>query len=79
MMSRIPALDSMLRRSERVSLIQKMLVQGEVDIRAGTFLMVCLLSALLFGLILLVAGGNILFGWAGLLLGFFFLTPMPPT
>ena len=71
MMSRIPALDSMLRRSERVSLIQKMLVQGEVDIRAGTFLMVCLLSALLFGLILLVAGGNILFGWAGLLLGFF--------
>jgi tight adherence protein B len=70
-MSRIPALDSMLRRSERVSLIQKMLVQGEVDIRAGNFLMVCVLSALLFGVILLVAGGNMLFGWAGLLLGFF--------
>ena len=71
MMSRIPALDSMLRRSERVSLLQKMLTQGEVDIRAGNFLMVCLLSALLFGVILLVAGGNVLFGWAGLLLGFF--------
>jgi tight adherence protein B len=70
-MSRIPALDSMLRRSERVSLLQKMLTQGEVDIRAGNFLMVCVLSALLFGVILMVAGGNVLFGWAGLLLGFF--------
>jgi tight adherence protein B len=70
-MSRIPAFDSMLRRSERVSLLQKMLTQGEVDIRAGNFLMVCVLSALLFGVILLVAGGNVLFGWAGLLLGFF--------
>jgi tight adherence protein B len=71
MMSRIPALDSMLRRSERVSLLQKMLSQGEVDIRAGNFLVICVVSALLFGLILFVAGGNILFGWAGLLLGFF--------
>lgn len=71
MMSRIPALDSMLRRSERVSLLQKMLTQGEVDIRAGNFLVLCLGSALLLGLILFLAGGNILFGWAGLLLGFF--------
>jgi tight adherence protein B len=71
MMSRIPAFDSMLRRSERVSLLQKMLTQGEVDIRAGNFLVLCLGSALLFGLILFLAGGNVLFGWAGLLLGFF--------
>jgi tight adherence protein B len=71
MMSRIPAFDSMLRRSERVSLLQKMLTQGEVDIRAGNFLVLCLGSALLLGLILFLAGGNILFGWAGLLLGFF--------
>jgi len=71
MMSRIPALDSILRRSERVSLLQKMLSQGEVDVRAGNFLVICVLSALLFGVILIVAGGNILFGWAGLLIGFF--------
>jgi tight adherence protein B len=71
MMSRIPALDSILRRSERVSLLQKMLSQGEVDIRAGNFLVLCLVSALVFGLILFLAGGNVLFGWAGLLIGFF--------
>lgn len=71
MMSRIPALDSILRRSERVSLLQKMLSQGEVDIRAGNFLVLCILSALIFAVILFVAGGNILFGWAGLLIGFF--------
>src|SRR5512135_533784 len=39
MMSRIPALDAVLRRSERVSMLQKMLTQGHVDIRAGNFLM----------------------------------------
>src|SRR5579862_6163881 len=41
MMSRIPAFDTLLRRSERVSLLQKMLAQGNVDIRAGNFLIMC--------------------------------------
>jgi len=71
MLSRIPAFDSILRRSERISLLQKLLSQGEVDIRAGNFLVLCLGSALVFGLILFFAGGNVLFGWAGLLIGFF--------
>jgi len=71
MMSRIPALDSMLRKSERVSMLQKMLTQGQVDIRAGNFLMLCLASALVFALILFFVGGNIVFGWAGIVLGFF--------
>lgn len=70
-LSRIPAFDTWLRRSERVSLLQKMLAQGNVDVRAGNFLMLCVVSALLLGAIALVAGGNIMFGWAGLLLGFF--------
>ena len=41
MLSRIPAFDTLLRRSERVSLLQKMLAQGNVEIRAGNFLMLC--------------------------------------
>jgi tight adherence protein B len=71
LMSRIPALDTLLRRSERVSMLQKMLNQGEVHIRPGNFLMICVLSAALLGLILFLAGDNLLFGWAGALLGFF--------
>lgn len=71
MLSRIPAFDTFLRRSERVTILQKMLSQGEVNVRAGNFLVVCLLSALFFGVALIVAGGNPMFGWAGLVLGFF--------
>jgi len=71
MLSRIPALDTLLRRSERVSALQKMLGQGEVNVRAGNFLIGCAVSAVVFGLIAMVAGGNPLFGWAGGVLGFF--------
>jgi tight adherence protein B len=70
-LSRIPAFDTFLRRSERVSVLQKMLAQGNVDVRAGNFLMLCVVSALVFAVIAFIAGGNLLFGWAGVLLGFF--------
>ncbi len=70
-LSRIPAFDTWLRRSERVSDLQKMLAQGNVDVRAGNFLMLCVVSALVFGAIAAVAGGNLMFAWAGVLLGFF--------
>lgn len=71
MMSRIPALDAILRRSERVSLLQKMLTQGHVDIRAGNFLILCVVTAVVFGVLFALAGGAFVFGWAGALLGFF--------
>jgi tight adherence protein B len=71
MLSRIPAIDTLLRRSERVTILQKMLSQGEVNVRAGNFLLFCALSSLLFGLLFMVAGGGAVFGWAGLVLGFF--------
>ena len=71
LLSRIPAFDTLLRRSERVSLLQKMLAQGNIDARAGNFLMLCAVSALAFAAIAFIAGGNLLFGWAGALLGFF--------
>jgi tight adherence protein B len=70
-LSRIPAFDTFLRRSERVSLLQKMLAQGNVDVRAGNFLMLCAVSAVVFAAIAFFAGGNVMFGWAGALLGFF--------
>src|SRR5208337_4966245 len=70
-LSRIPAFDTMLRRSKRVSNLQKMLAQGNVDARAGNFLMLCAASALVLAVVAFFAGGNIMFGWAGALLGFF--------
>jgi tight adherence protein B len=70
-MSRIPAFDTFLRRSERVSLLQKMLQQGSVDVRAGNFLMLCVVSAVVLALVAAIAGGNLLFGWVGAIVGFF--------
>ena len=57
-LSRIPAFDTWLRRSERVSLLQKMLAQGNVDVRAGNFLMLCAVSAVAFAVIAVFAGGH---------------------
>jgi tight adherence protein B len=71
MLSRIPAFDTLLRRSERVSLLQKMLAQGSVDIRAGNFLMLCAVASLILGIFAFFAGGKLIFGGAGALLGFF--------
>src|ERR1035438_1457574 len=71
MMSRIPAFDTLLRRSERVSMLQKMLAQGSVDIRAGNFLIMCGVAGVGLAAIAFIAGGNIIFAWVGLLLGFF--------
>jgi len=70
-LSQIPAFDTWLRRSERVSVLQKMLAQGHVDVRAGNFLMLCAFSAVVLAAIAIVAGGNVMFGWAGGVLGFF--------
>ena len=70
-LSRIPAFDTFLRRSDRVSELQKMLAQGNVDVRAGNFLMLCAVVALVLAAIAFFAGGNIMFGWVGALLGFF--------
>jgi len=71
MLSKIPAFDTVLRRSERVSELQKMLQQGSVDIRAGNFLIVCAVSAVVVGIVATIVGRNFVFGWAGGLVGFF--------
>src|ERR1700749_1456285 len=69
MLSRIPAFDTLLRRSERVLLLQKMLEQGSVNVRAGNFIIICFASAIILAIAAIVAGHNLIFGWAGLLLG----------
>ena len=47
--SRIPALDALLRRSEQVSRLQTILDQAGLSIRAGSLLVLCVISAVLFG------------------------------
>src|SRR5215813_799777 len=71
MLSEIPALDNLLRRSERVSNLQILLSQADMDIRAGNMLLLCAGSGIVFAVIAYSMGGAIIFGWVGLLLGTF--------
>jgi tight adherence protein B len=45
MLSEIPAVDTLLRRSERITNLQMMLSQADLDMRAGNFLFLCVISA----------------------------------
>jgi tight adherence protein B len=45
-MSQIPALDALLRRSERASAVQKLLSQAGMSMRAGNFLGLCMLAGI---------------------------------
>jgi tight adherence protein B len=72
MLSEIPAFDSLLRRSERVSALQKLLVQADFKTRAGNFLMLCFASGVaLAGLVFIFVKHDPLFAWVGLMVGFF--------
>jgi len=70
MLSEIPALDNLLRRSARVSALQELLIQGEIKTRAGNFLIVCAVSAMIVAGVIFYFGGPML-GWVGLVIGFF--------
>jgi tight adherence protein B len=54
MFSKIPALDNLLRRSERISNLQTMLAQANVQMRAGNVLGLCIVSAVLLGFVAFV-------------------------
>ncbi|HUK17534.1 MAG TPA: type II secretion system F family protein [Bryobacteraceae bacterium] len=69
MLSEIPALDTLLRRSARVSNLQSLLSQADLNLRAGNMLIICMVSAVLFAAVALVLGGSAVFGWAGLMAG----------
>jgi tight adherence protein B len=75
MLSRIPALDNLLRRSSRISNLQPFLEQADLKIRAGNILVLCMVSGvLLAGAGFLMAGSlppnqALLFALVGLILG----------
>src|SRR6516225_5876475 len=73
MLSEIPAFDNLLRRSERVSNLQTLLSQANIEMRAGNLLLVCLLTAGTCGVLAFLAGGSSpwapVVAWAALLLG----------
>jgi tight adherence protein B len=69
-LSQIPALDNLLRRSARVSAIQKMLEQAGIAMRAGNFIGVCALTGVGASIVGYTLGRRIEFGWIALLVGF---------
>ncbi|HXR15637.1 MAG TPA: type II secretion system F family protein [Terriglobales bacterium] len=77
MLSKIPALDSLLRRSSKISDLQPFLEQANLKIRAGNILVLCLISGVVLGIVAFVMAGSLpqnqalLFGIVGLILGGF--------
>jgi tight adherence protein B len=71
-LSKIPALNNLLRRSERVSALQKLLSQADIKVRAGNFLFLCFGSGIVLAfLIFVIVKRDPIFAWVGLLVGFF--------
>jgi tight adherence protein B len=69
MLSEIPALDNLLRRSSRISGLQTMLSQANLKMRAGNILILCVASGAAVGLVVLLASGFPQFVWLGVILG----------
>jgi tight adherence protein B len=69
MLSQIPALDTLLRRSAAISKLQTLLSQATLEFRAGNFLLGCVVSAALMGVLVMLASGSTMFAWAGVVLG----------
>jgi tight adherence protein B len=68
-LSDIPVLDSILRRSARVSELQAMLAQGGLNLRAGNFLGLCGLSGVVIGFAAYVLSSRAEVGWVAVLVG----------
>jgi len=69
-LSKIPALDVLLRRSARVSALQKTLSQAGVDMRAGNFLGFSALAGVAATILTYVFSGRFEIAWIALLVGF---------
>jgi tight adherence protein B len=78
MLSKIPALDNLLRRSSRISNLQPFLEQANLKIRAGNILMLCMVSATVMAGVGFLSAGSLppnqalLFAAVGMVLGGFF-------
>jgi tight adherence protein B len=69
-LSQIPALDSLLRRSERISAIQKMLAQAGMTMRAGNFLGLCAITGIVATIAVYILSKRVEIAWVALLIGF---------
>ena len=70
-LSQFPALDNLLRRSQRISAIQKMLAQAGMTLRAGNFLGLSVLAAIATAIVAFVlTRNNPAVAWAALVIGF---------
>jgi len=71
MLSEIPALDNLLRRSVRISNLQLLLSQAGMDLRAGNLLLICLATSVVFGVVVYMLSNSLVFAWVGVLAGAF--------
>jgi tight adherence protein B len=71
MLSHIPAFDTLLRRSERASAVQKTISQAGMKIRAGNFFLLSAGVALGLGLVCLLWTLNPAIAWAAMVVGGF--------
>src|SRR5579872_2365767 len=69
-LSQIPALDSLLRRSERIADIQKTLAQAGMSMRAGNLLGLSILTGIAAAVVFYGFGKRVEVAWVGLLVGF---------
>jgi len=69
-LSNIPAIDTLLRRSARVTDLQKLLVQGGIELRAGNFLGISALAGVAATILGYAASKRIDVAWISLLVGF---------
>ncbi len=69
-LSQIPALDTFLRRSTRVSDLQKMLAQGDISLRVSNFLGISALTGVAATIIAYVLSKRVDVAWIALLVGF---------
>jgi tight adherence protein B len=75
MLSQIPAIDNLLRRSERMAKVQHFLEQANLKVRAGNLLIYCVLSAFAMGAVGLMLANSlpqnqgVLFAMLGVVLG----------
>ena len=77
MLSKIPAIDNLLRRSSKISNLQPFLEQANLKIRAGNILVLCMVSAVAMAVIGFILAGSLppnqalLFAAVGLVIGGF--------
>lgn len=69
-LSKIPALDSLLRRSDRVSAMQKMLAQAGMTMRAGNFLGISAMAGIAGAIVFYLVGKRVDVAWVATLVGF---------